>query len=148
MNAKITDFETFVAGRPAPQGSKKVMRGRVFESSPHHRAWRARVHEHAQATYQGEPMTGPLAMSLTFWMERPKSQPKLRRTVPYRRPDADKLARSVNDSLVTAGVIHDDSQVVDLHVYKRYVHPENLRRTMEPDTPGVSIAVNSVADSW
>lgn len=143
-----TLYETFVPGRPAPQGSKRIVRGRMIEQSPHHKRWRATVHQHAVLTHRVEPLSGPLSLSLTFWLQRPARDSKFRRTVPSKRPDASKLARSVEDALVTAQVMHDDAQIVDLHVYKRYVHPPSLRRSLEPDETGVSISLASVADAW
>ena len=64
-----------VLGRPAPQGSKTIMRGRLVESSKYLPAWRKAVAE-AAAEVQAE--TGwyseeALEMKVTFIIEKPKT---------------------------------------------------------------------------
>lgn len=117
----------FVAGRPAPQGSKHgyaTRTGKVamVESSKAVKPWRADVrqallddHGNARARFDG-----PVRVRLEFVMPRPKSMPVTRPTPPHtKKPDVDKLARAVLDAISSAGVWPDDSYVVDLHPTKR-----------------------------
>lgn len=118
----------FVAGRPAPQGSKDAFRHKhsgkvvVVEKSKAVKPWREDVRQallddtgHARVRFDG-----PVHVQLEFVMPRPKSMPKTRATPPHtKKPDADKLARAILDAVTSAGVWVDDSHVVDLHATKR-----------------------------
>lgn len=65
----------------------------------------------------------PVAVTLVFYVERPKSAK--RREYPSVRPDLDKLCRSTIDAL--AGLVYvDDGQVVDVVAKKRYGTPERV----------------------
>lgn len=66
-------------------------------------------------------ISGPVAVELWFWIEKPKTVSRPYPSVPG---DIDKLTRSVLDALDHNW--EDDSRVVDLHAYKRYAseaHP-------------------------
>jgi len=142
-----------VTGIPGAQGSKAfkgVRNGRavMVESSAKVRPWRQDVVAAALeelGRVLGRPaFMGPVGVDLTFRFTRPKSHYGTGRNAgvlkdsapkfPTSRAlgDADKLARSTLDALVTAGVLADDSLVVDLNVRKRY-----------SDTPGARIQVLS-----
>jgi len=72
-------------------------------------------------------LSGPLEMTLDFYLQRPQS---LSANINYmtKRPDVDNLAKSVMDAL--EGVIYEhDAQVVVLHIVKQY------------GTPGVDIKI-------
>lgn len=113
--------ELFVAGRPAPQGSKRhVGKGVMIESSKAVGPWRTVVAWTAAQAHRGAPADGALAVHVEFVMPRPARLPKRLPTPPHTsKPDTDKLLRAVGDAL-TAVVWRDDSQVVDLHGVKRY----------------------------
>lgn len=73
-------------------------------------------------------MAGPVAVSVTFTVERPKTVTLAKRPWPITRSaggDADKLLRAVLDGLTTGQLIADDSQVASCEVWRCY-----------PDTPG------------
>lgn len=112
-----------VVGEPAPQGSKRhVGNGRMVESSRKVAPWRDTVAWTVRAEAQRvgwRPVDGPVGVSLRFRLWRPPSVPRAR-VWPHVKPDADKLARSTLDALVTAGVLVDDARVVALHVTKEY----------------------------
>jgi Holliday junction resolvase RusA-like endonuclease len=57
-----------------------------------------------------------------FFMPRGKTVKREMPTVP---PDLDKLIRAINDSATDAGIIEDDSQVIEIVAYKFY-EAENL----------------------
>lgn len=125
-------LEWFVAGEPEPAGSitcanigghcRALVAG---NSKARHRleAWKAAALEAATLarTYigQAEPLDEPIAVTIGFRMTRPKSATK-RRLYANTKPDLDKLARAVIDSLKPAGIVVDDSRVAELHVAKRY----------------------------
>ncbi|AXQ64445.1 RusA-like Holliday junction resolvase [Gordonia phage Neville] len=115
--------EVFIAGEPAPQGSKQayVRGGRavLVEASKKLMPWRKHV-----ATVFGEfwdrgPIEGGVRADIEFVMPRPKSLPKTKPTPPaIKRPDVDKLVRAIFDA-ITGRAFLDDSQVVDMRVLKR-----------------------------
>ena len=118
---------TFTAyGLPVPQGSTRsfVVNGRAVTTSANKnlRPWRDTMASAARFAMQeqhADLLDGPVVVSATFTLPRPKSRPKRDRW-PDRKPDIDKLARGLLDAL-TGPCIRDDAQVVGLWVEKRYV---------------------------
>lgn len=124
----MTYVQVFVAGKPAPQGSKRYLgvkggKGITVESSKAVAPWRTDVRDTVKkyigeffATFQpGQPVD----VELNFVMPRPVSTPKRSTPPAVKKPDVDKLARAVLDALSSAGVWCDDSQVVRLVATKR-----------------------------
>ncbi|MBX6386531.1 MAG: RusA family crossover junction endodeoxyribonuclease [Microbispora sp.] len=138
-----------VHGVPAPQGSKRhIGRGALIEQSKRVAPWREAVKHAALAAAHPtgfRRLEGPVRCDITFVFDKPKSAPKRRRTWPITRSsgDVDKLQRAVFDALTDAGVMRDDSQVVDVRARK--VH------TGDPDAPlqvpGAVIRVWEVTDA-
>ena len=115
----------FVAGVPAPQGSKRLVRLRnartvMLEASERVRPWRETIA--AVARMHAVPMfNGSVELHIVCRWPRPKSHLRAdgtpRPSAPSRPSyaDADKLARAVCDSL--SGVAYrDDRQVAKLSV--------------------------------
>lgn len=114
-----------VAGTPAPQGSKRhVGKGVLIESSKKVKPWREAVKFAALEAMKGgwAPLEGPVAVRVAFGFLKPKSAPKKRETSPITRSsgDIDKLLRATLDALVDAGVMRDDSQVINVSASKDY----------------------------
>ena len=121
----MIEFE--IHGTPRPQGSKTgvrrgdravVIEAGTTRSRAAFHAWRAAVALHASLHAPDPPLDGPLALSATFWLERPASAAK--RAHPHVKPDLDKLARSLCDGLTAGGLIHDDARIVRMAVEKSY----------------------------
>lgn len=118
-----------VYGKPKPQGSKRhVGNGIMVESSKGLKPWRQEIAGEAivavTQAQQALPMfTGhvPVEVTLRFYF----TSPKKKRAGMTTAPDVDKLARSVFDSLKGI-LIHDDSQVIELHARKMYGGPERV----------------------
>ena len=147
-----------IFGLPAPQGSKKVRgynrdgRAILGESSDRVAPWRENVIWQSRKQYKGLPLEGPLQISITFWLPRPKGHyrtingelsniikpGKPTHTIASTQGDVDKLIRSTFDGLSakTGGCIaQDDSQFVRLSdIEKRYV--------TEEEVPGALIQVS------
>ena len=130
----------FVPGHPKPQGSKNYYghrRGKavLVEASRESGPWRDRIAWAAHNAWTPRPVLSGVALSavLLFVMPRPSSTPK---TTPpaVKRPDLDKLVRTVFDAL-TGPVFVDDAAVTDLQASKRLaaVH----------ETPGVHITLKT-----
>lgn len=113
------EVEFYIAGIPKPQGSMRhVGRGRIIHSSKKLIPWRDTVVQHIQAR-QPDPFDGPVSVRIHVFLPMPK---KPMHPLPISRAtgDVDKHARCTLDALQLSGIIRDDSQVVDLHVCKRY----------------------------
>ena len=133
----MKSIEFNVIGTPKPAGSK---RGFAFHrkngrlgvaitdtSGTPGREWRALVQDRARQALGDTPaLEGPLRLSVTFWIARPKSHFNAKGIVrssssktPWGKPDATKLVRAIEDAL--NGIAwRDDAQVVTQHVFKRY----------------------------
>ncbi len=135
-----------IYGVPMPQGSKTAFvrggravltDGRSTAARSSHAAWRQAVATAARDHLEANPWQGafdePCVVHVTFLLPRPKSIPKKRRH-PDRKPDLDKLNRSVLDALVDGGLLVDDARVVELNTTKAYCQPE------EP--PGCKVTIH------
>lgn len=129
----------WVPGTPRPQGSKRGFVNKhtgkvamVESAGAPLKDWRGDVKRFA-VDAQGDtpPLTGPVKVFLTFYLSKPKSAPKTRITYPDKRPDVDKLGRSVLDAL-TGVCFLDDSQVTGLLLRKVWA---------ETSGPGVVVTV-------
>lgn len=110
-----------VIGAAAPQGSKSsVGNNRFVESSKALPAWRKAVIAAAKNSHgpAWEALDGPLDVSLTVWIARPKTTKF--GDYPAGTPDLDKLQRAVGDALTIAGTIKDDARIVDWNAKKRW----------------------------
>lgn len=147
-----------VLGKPQPAGSKRafaikrdgVPTGRfaVADANPKAKSWQQEVRavaaramddQRAGVWSQFDLLAGPLDVTMTFYVARPKGHYGTGRNAglvkasapqfPTTRPDALKLARGTEDAL-TGTVWRDDAQVVDLRVFKRYGLPERCEVTV------------------
>lgn len=133
-----------VHGAPVPQGSKRIVRGRLIDANKGLKPYRASVSA-AAAEALGLPTEDPnalqraleglcvargaVAVSLRFGLVRPRGHYGTGRNAdvlkpsapvwPATKPDVDKLERAVLDAL-TGIVWADDSQVVVLNADKVY----------------------------
>lgn len=137
----------FVAhGIPAPKGSLKgyVRGGRavIVNDNARTKPWAMCVaYAAAEAMPDGPAFViGPVQVSLVFMLPRPLAQRRRDGSVrpsaglySSKKPDIDKLTRTVLDALTVAGVWLDDGQVARLNVEKVY-----------SDVTGVSVAVEKV----
>ncbi len=125
-----------VMGTPAPQGSKRHLgRGVMVESSKAVGPWReAVVAEAKRGGDAGLMLAAPVRVRVHFMLRRPKGHYRTGRNAhllrdsaprhPGGKPDLDKLLRSTLDGLVQAGVLADDSIVVEVAAHKRWTHPD------------------------
>lgn len=133
-----------VYGNPAPKGSKSFKghsasgKAIMVESSKQEKPW-AEACKWA-AIEVNKSIKGPVAVEIIFTMPKPKSAPKGRVTYPDRKPDGDKLERSVWDALKAVGVIEDDARIVSWHGRKVFPneHPKAL------SVPGAFITLTEI----
>jgi Holliday junction resolvase RusA-like endonuclease len=128
----------WAGGTPRPQGSIafKGMRGNkpiLTSDNVNLAGWRAQVTAAARAALPSDwtPLDEPVAVSLDFRLPAPQRR---RWWLPAVKPDLDKLIRAVLDSLADAGVILNDSRVVEFgRTRKLYADEEH--------PPGVAVVV-------
>ena len=134
-NSGVIRFQ--VHGLPIAQGSHRswLVNGKpvITSTAKGLGSWRRLVADVAQRFAPAEPWEGPVGIVLDFGIPKPKSAPKTRRVWPDKRPDLDKLSRSVLDAL-TYVIFADDSQVV------------HLRATKDYGAPGVVVEIHRVFD--
>lgn len=144
-----------VYGDPAPQGSKKAVgrssTGRVLlvESSKKVKPWREVVRAAAlNAWIPNLVLAVPLALSVTFTLQKPLKVPKQRNGYVTTYPDLDKLLRSTGDALTHSskapGIITDDSLIVMTTAAKTYPHDERFPDAL--DRPGAVIHLYPAGD--
>jgi Holliday junction resolvase RusA-like endonuclease len=110
----------------------------MVESSAKVKPWREAVKHATREAMRDEPcLLGPLRVSMTFTLPKPKSAPKSRRTFPDKKPDLSKLIRSTEDALTDIAAWEDDARIVELKAAKRY--PLEGHEALE--RPGVVISI-------
>jgi Holliday junction resolvase RusA-like endonuclease len=121
-----------VFGDPAPQGSKRIVRGnRLIEASGEKlKKWRKEIAAECHRARQENIdvfFTDAVEVSVVFYLPRPKSVSEKKRPYPIVPPDLDKLCRGLLDGIGQSEVIWgDDSQVVRLVAEKRYAKDEEI----------------------
>lgn len=106
----------FVDGLPVPQGSMKVINGRVIHNKGSElAAWRSGIALGARSA-GARPCTDPMSITLKFTMPKPRT---VKRAYPSVAPDLDKLIRAVLDGLTAIAYV-DDGQVVSIVAEKAY----------------------------
>lgn len=110
-------IEFFVPGIPRATQTGSVVRagGRLFPVR-RRTEWSAYCALIGKEHAPGEPLEGPLVVSLQFFVPRPKDK---RKTEPVGRPDLENLSKGLLDCW--NGILwRDDSQVVFLGLRKSY----------------------------
>jgi Holliday junction resolvase RusA-like endonuclease len=150
-------FTVFGVAQPAGSKrafyNKKAARVIVTDDNKRSRPWKAEVASAAQTAMLAQSVTpggtlvdGPLELSLTFVVPRPKGHFGAKGSVrpsapshPIVRPDVLKLARGVEDAC-TGIVWRDDSQIVVEMLRKEYGEPARceifVARVSEPSENG------------
>lgn len=127
-----------VLGLPKPQGSKKVIHGRLIEASGQAlKVWRRQIADACEPYLTQNIHLGPIKLEVDFYLPRPRSIPKSQRAMPIVPPDLDKLIRAVGDAIGQSGLIWgDDSQIVEISARKHYADDRE---------PGAVIVINSLS---
>lgn len=133
------NLEFWVAGIPAPKGSKKgYLRGKrvvLVDASDYLAAWEEAVTLAAEEALAGAQHDPAARAHLAALHERDvgvhvRHDFRIRRGVTVKRPlpttppDLDKLARAANDALTKAHLWPDDARIVSHHLTKLYADDE------------------------
>jgi len=141
----MTALTITVVGTPVGQGRlSAVGRGRLVHSNASSLLpWRQSIAVQCRWAMGDagltEPLEGPLTLTATFTLPRPKSAPKSR-WAPDRRPDLDHLVRAACDGLTGGGCWVDDSQVVTVVASKVYGPLPGAVLTVAPAERGEAVA--------
>jgi Holliday junction resolvase RusA-like endonuclease len=157
VRAAVGELVVVVHGQPHGQGSKKMVPGGRFisDNDKRLRPWRQAVHTAAVDALGDVSLPvfvrdEPVEVEVTFTFARPASHygtgrnsGVLKASAPRHytgTPDVDKALRAAYDSIVSAGTMHDDRQIVRTIGAKTYPggHPDAL------DVPGAVIRVRAV----
>jgi Holliday junction resolvase RusA-like endonuclease len=141
-------------GIPQVQGNHRVSKAGKFskirDANEDLPGWRLLVSQLARQEFDETMWFGAVKLEVVFWIARPKTAPKTIDVRPLTRGggDWDKLARAIGDSLVDAGVMKDDSQIVDAHIVKRYAVSRDLAKIHRPgfhwEQPGAHIIASQI----
>ena len=127
----MDSFSFFVPGEPITEGSTRAFASGQRVVVTHDRgasltAWRLAVKDAAlKAAREAGWETrydGPVRVTVTFYLPRPKSVPESRYW-PHVKPDLDKLLRAIGDALAPyrqVGVLREDSRIVEWTARKLY----------------------------
>lgn len=142
-------LEVSYHGKPGPKGSlnpwcvrcagrKLPQKIAIKEESENGKRARQSIAVLAHSAWSGRAkLTGPIEVNAWVFIERrmqikngvPTGLPVPSESGPYpthrNSGDIEKHVRTLHDALQDAGVLADDSQVVDLHVYKRWADEMN-----------------------
>lgn len=137
------EFECLVPGPPIGKGRPRAttMGGHVRLYTPKKTAdWERSAALLARNAWMRAPSEDLCKLEVVAVFSRPKRL--LRKKDPEERlwhgskPDIDNVVKSVADSLVMAGVIRDDTQVVEIHARKVYAS--------KSEGPGVEVRLSSI----
>lgn len=114
-----------IHGDPIPQKQTQFVRatGIAYDPSKKHRL---SIQWQVQPYAPKVPLHGPVSVDLTFYFVPPKSTSGVKRRQMLnhvihhiKKPDADNCAYLVTNALKHI-FYHDDSQIIDLSIHKRY----------------------------
>lgn len=125
-------------GQPRPRAFAVGGKARVYDPGTAEN-WKSQI-ALAFRDYNEQPIEGPVAMAVSFYMPRPKRLMRIKDPdciIPHTsKPDIDNLLKAVMDALTTIGVWRDDTQVVELTTWKYYCEKNG--------TPGAMIAIKEI----
>ena len=115
--------EIIIPGDPVPQKQTRFARGRAYDPSSKDKE---RIRKYLWAARPEQPLDGPVDVVIKLFFEIPKSYTRAQRMgiaesgyMHTKKPDADNCAYLITNALKGLWIV-DDSQIVDLFVYKRY----------------------------
>lgn len=103
----------------AQQKGVRVVGGKpTFYTKPKMQAAKDIYASYLRAYRPAVPIDGAISLSVAFYYQ-PKTK-KESGTQKKTRPDVDNLYKSIADILTDLGFWHDDAQITEAHIYKRF----------------------------
>lgn len=90
-----------------------------------------------------EPLDGPLAIDLTFYLPKPKSKPKGKK-YPDVRPDLDNFVKLIMDC-ANERLFTDDGRIVEIHARKLYCSWQTEEEAFETE-PHVLLSLRTLPE--
>lgn len=117
-------------GQPRPRAFARNFGGGKWQARMYDaktaEGWKSQIALAARGLFPYS-LSGPVRLRLDFYMPRPKahfrSNGQIKESAPSHhtsKPDCDNLSKAVMDCLTQLGAWHDDNQVSELRVTKRY----------------------------
>lgn len=107
---------------------RHVGKGVMIHDNAELKRWMQTIDLIVRRVYKGDPIDAPVVAEAVFYMKRPKRPRWLR---PATKPDCDKLQRAIGDGLENAGVLRNDSRIVEWYRPRKYYadpqHPMGAR---------------------
>lgn len=114
-----------IDGLPVAKGRPRVTRNGTYTPAKT-KNYEKLVQLYFNNQYKGDPLEGPLRLTIDFYMYIPKNTSKKRRKLknnkailPTKKPDFDNLTKSITDALNKLAY-KDDNQIVEAHICKYY----------------------------
>ena len=114
-----------IDGLPVAKGRPRVTRNGTYTPAKT-KNYEKLVQLYFNNQYKGDPLEGPLRLTIDFYMYIPKNTSKKRRKLknnkailPTKKPDFDNLTKSITDALNKLAY-KDDNQIVEAHIFKYY----------------------------
>jgi Holliday junction resolvase RusA-like endonuclease len=107
-------------------GNKKIYKGASVSDA------QRKLTAHLYAYAPAKPLDGPIRMT-TIWQWNSKGHDGEWKTT---KPDTDNLQKLLKDCMTRLGYWHDDAQVCDEHIAKRW--------TAQGDCPGIFVRVETL----
>lgn len=110
-----------IPGQPVGKGRPRFVRSTGHVYTPEKtRDYESRVRQLYNLLQYGEPLIGPVRLSINAVFQLPKNKRKALSGTPYTgRPDIDNVAKCIQDAL-NGLAYRDDSQVTELVINMRY----------------------------
>jgi crossover junction endodeoxyribonuclease RusA len=129
-------------GQPRPRACIRGRHAGMYDPGTAD-AWKAAVSAASKAAWDGRVFDGPIRLSLTIWMPRPKSHLRsngeVKPTAPRwhtSKPDLDNIEKAIKDAITTAGVWKDDCLVCSVRKTKRYADGQ----------PGAEVRIEEIVE--
>ena len=119
LDAPEVLWETFIPIKPVRWSVKarKLGNHASMYSPSDLKSYQEQTVRFLKGAYHYAPIDEPVAIRLVFYLPKPKS---VKRDYPTVKPDLTNLSKATEDCLVKAGVLKDDSIVINLDLWKVY----------------------------
>ena len=118
-------WETFIPVKPVRWSVKARNAGKIamMYSPSNLKTYQDQVVRFLKGAYHKDPIDEPIAIRMMFFLPKPKT---VTRDYPTVMPDLSNLLKATEDCLTKAGVLRDDSIVINHECWKFYAENEKV----------------------